>query len=75
MAGQAVQFAARFPGRAEPLLWQGTVTSEEAAYASMPYRLGLARQARDILKRADQATFPVADLGHDFAPSLGAGYG
>jgi tetratricopeptide (TPR) repeat protein len=52
LAGQAGAAAARYPGRAEPLLWQGIETSEEAAQASMIQKLGLARAARDILERA-----------------------
>ena len=52
LSAQAAQIAARYPGRAEPLLWQGIVTSEEAAQASMFQKLGLARSARDILEHA-----------------------
>ncbi len=63
LAGQAAQVAARYPGRAEPLLWQGIVTSEEAARASMLRQLGLARQARDILERAQAIDPSIADGG------------
>jgi tetratricopeptide (TPR) repeat protein len=52
LAAQAAQVVARYPGRAEPLLWQGIVTSEEAGMASMFQQLGLARSARDILNHA-----------------------
>lgn len=62
LADQAAQVAARYPGRAEPLLWQGIVTSEEAAQASMFQKLGLARSARDLLERA-RAIDPKAARG------------
>jgi tetratricopeptide (TPR) repeat protein len=52
LASQAAAVSARYPGHAEPLLWQGIVTSEEAGMASMFQQLGLARAARDILNRA-----------------------
>lgn len=63
LAGQAAQVAAHYPGRAEPLLWQGIVTSEEAARASMLHQLGLARQAREILERAQAIDPTIADGG------------
>ena len=63
LAAQAAQVAARYPGRAEPLLWQGIVTSEEAARASMLHQLGLARQARDILEHAQAIDPNIADGG------------
>lgn len=52
LAKQAAQVVARYPGHAEPLLWQGIVTSEEAGMANVFQQLGLARAARDILNRA-----------------------
>jgi tetratricopeptide (TPR) repeat protein len=52
LAEQASAVAARYPNRAEPLLWLGIVTSEEAARASIFRQLGFARSARDILQRA-----------------------
>jgi tetratricopeptide (TPR) repeat protein len=63
LAGQAAQVVARFPGRAEPLLWQGIVTSEEAARASVFRQLSLARSARDILERAQAIDPNIADGG------------
>lgn len=63
LAGQAAQVAARYPGRAEPLLWQGIVTSEEAARASVLHQLGLARQAREILERAQAIDATASDGG------------
>lgn len=63
LAAQAAQVAARFPGRAEPLLWQGIVTSEEAARASVFRQLGLAKAAKGILERAQAIDPNVADGG------------
>ncbi|WP_454883394.1 tetratricopeptide repeat protein [Sphingomonas oryzagri] len=53
LAQQAAGVAAKYPGRAEPLLWQGIVTSEEAGMTGAFRALGLARSARDILDRAE----------------------
>lgn len=63
LAVQAAQVAARYPGRAEPLLWQGIVVSEEAARANMFAQLGLARSARDILEKARAIDPNIADGG------------
>jgi tetratricopeptide (TPR) repeat protein len=49
---QAAQLVARYPGHAEPLLWEGIVVSEEANRANMFHQLGLANRARDLLERA-----------------------
>ncbi len=62
LAKQAAQVAARYPGRAEPLLWQGIVNSEEAAMASTFSKLGYATTARDILEKA-RAINPKAANG------------
>ncbi len=63
LAGQAAQVSARYPGRAEPLLWQGIVVSEEAARASVLKQLEFARSARDILERAQGIDPNIADGG------------
>lgn len=63
LAGQAAQVVAHYPNRAEPLLWQGIVVSEEAARASVLKQLGLARSARDILEHAQAVDPNVADGG------------
>ncbi|WP_209612794.1 hypothetical protein [Sphingomonas sp. PL20] len=63
LAQQAAQVAARFPGRAEPLLWQGIVTSEEAARATVFKQLGLATAARNILEKAKAIDPNIADGG------------
>lgn len=63
LAGQAAQVSARYPGHAEPLLWQGIVVSEEVARASVLRQLGFARSARDILEKAQSIDPNVADGG------------
>lgn len=72
LATQAAQVVAQYPGRAEPLLWQGIVTSEEAAQASVLKQLGLATAARDILQKAYKID-PLAEKG-GVAMSLGVLY-
>jgi tetratricopeptide (TPR) repeat protein len=52
LANQAAQIVARYPGKAEPLLWQGIVTSEQANRANFFHKLGLATRARDIIAHA-----------------------
>ena len=63
LAGEAAQVSARYPGRAEPLLWQGIVVSEDAARASVLRQLGFARSAREILEKAQGIDPNVADGG------------
>ncbi len=63
LARSAEQVVARYPGRAEPLLWYGIVTSEEAARASMLKQLGLANRARGILEQAQKIDPSIADGG------------
>lgn len=53
LAQQAALVAAKYPGHAEPLLWQGIVTSEEAGMTGAFRALSLARSARDILDKAE----------------------
>ena len=36
-----------------PLLWDGIITSEEAAMASLIHKLGLAVRARDLFEKAE----------------------
>lgn len=43
---------ARYPGRAEPLIWDGIVKSEEAGKAGGLEALGDAKQARQLFERA-----------------------
>lgn len=72
LATQAAAVVAKYPGRAEPLLWQGIVTSEEAAQASVFRQLGLATSARDILQKAAAIDARAANGG--VAMSLGVLY-
>lgn len=72
LAQQAAGVVTKYPGRAEPLLWQGIVTSEEAAQASVFRQLGLASSARDILEKARAIDPKAADGG--VAMSLGVLY-
>ncbi len=69
---QAQQVVQKYPGKAEPLLWEGIVVSEEAARASTFQQLGLATRARDILAKAYAINPRVADGGA--AMSLGVLY-
>ncbi|HSQ95035.1 MAG TPA: tetratricopeptide repeat protein [Croceibacterium sp.] len=52
LAQQAAMLVKKYPGRAEPLIWQGIVTSEQANRANIFHKLGLATRARDILTKA-----------------------
>lgn len=72
LAKQAAQLVARYPGKAEPLLWQGIVTSEQANRANIFHKLSLATKARDIIARA-YAIDPHAAKG-GAAMSLGVLY-
>ncbi|MCL6684486.1 tetratricopeptide repeat protein [Sphingomonas alba] len=69
---EAHQVTVKYPGKAEPLLWEGIVVSEEAARASTLKQLGLATRARDILAQAYAINPKVADGGA--AMSLGVLY-
>jgi len=72
LARQAAQVVARYPGQAEPLLWQGIVTSEQANRANIFHKLTLANKARDIIARAYAINPRVAHGGA--AMSLGVLY-
>jgi tetratricopeptide (TPR) repeat protein len=72
LSREADQVVARYPGQAEPLLWQGIVVSEQANRANFFHKLGLANRARNILARA-YAINPRAGNG-GAAMSLGVLY-
>lgn len=72
LAKTAAALVARYPGKAEPLVWQGIVTSEQANRANMFHKLALAKRARDILAKA-YAINPKA-AGGGAAMSLGVLY-
>jgi tetratricopeptide (TPR) repeat protein len=62
LSNQAAGIARRYPGRAEPLLWEGIVASEEAAMAHLFDRMGYAKTARKLFEQAE-AIDPTADNG------------
>lgn len=72
LADQAAQVSARWPGHAEPLLWQGIVVSEEAARASVFTQLGYAKKAKAILDKA--AAIDIKAENGGVAMSLGVLY-
>lgn len=72
LARQAAAVVARYPGKAEPLVWQGIIVSEQANRANFFHKLGLATRARAILERA-YAIDPKA-AGGGAAMSLGVLY-
>ena len=72
LAKSADAVVAKYPGRPEPLIWDGIVTSENAGMASMFSALGLAKRARDLLLKAEKIDPAALDAG---APtSLGVLY-
>ncbi|MFO0994996.1 MAG: tetratricopeptide repeat protein [Hyphomicrobiales bacterium] len=63
IAKQAAEIAVRYPGRAEPLIWEGIATSEEAGLASMLHAMTYAKEAKQILERADGIDPSALDAG------------
>ncbi len=51
---EAVTIVQRYPDRAEPLIWNGIVASEEAAIASIFTALGYAKDARALFEKAEK---------------------
>lgn len=51
---RAHQVTAKFPGRAEPLIWEGIITSTHAKYQSIFSAGGTAKAARDLLLAAEK---------------------
>jgi len=72
LSQQAALVVQKYPGRAEPLVWQGIVRSEQANRANFFHKLGLATEARDILAKAYSIDPKAADGGA--AMSLGVLY-
>jgi len=72
LAKDAATTVARYPGKAEPLLWQGIVVSEQANRANIFHKLGLAGRARDLIAKAYAIDPKAADGGA--AMSLGVLY-
>jgi tetratricopeptide (TPR) repeat protein len=72
LAQQAALVVQKYPGKAEPLVWQGIVTSEQANRANFLHKLGLATKARNILAKAYSINPKAEDGGA--AMSLGVLY-
>lgn len=72
LANQAALLVDKYPGRVEPMIWDGIVTSEEAGMASMLHAMGYAKKAKKILENAYRIDRKALDAG---APtSLGVLY-
>jgi tetratricopeptide (TPR) repeat protein len=72
LAKRAAGVVQKYPGRAEPLIWEGIVTSEEAGMAGTLSALGYAKTARAVLEQAYEKDPAALDAG---APtSLGVLY-
>ena len=72
LANFTASLVQKYPGRAEPLIWQGIVTSEEAGMANTLSAMGYAKTAKAILEEAYQKDPAALDAG---APtSLGVLY-
>jgi tetratricopeptide (TPR) repeat protein len=56
----AAEIAARYPGRAEPLVWEGIVYSSHAGVAGLA-ALGYAKEARALLLKAESIDPDVLD--------------
>ena len=54
LQARAHQVTAKFPGRAEPLIWEGIITSTHAKYQSVFSAGGTAKAARDLLLAAEK---------------------
>lgn len=72
LAGQAEAFVASYPGRAEPLIWQGIVLSTYAGAKGGLGALGLVKDARKSLEKALEID-PTALQGSAYT-SLGSLY-
>jgi tetratricopeptide (TPR) repeat protein len=72
LGAKAAAVSAKYPGHAEPLMWEGIVRSEEAAVASTFKKLSYATKARDLLVKGFKLD-PHAGKG-GLAMSLGVLY-
>lgn len=54
LQNKAHQVTEKFPGRAEPLIWEGIITSTHAKYQSIFSAGGTAKKARDLLLAAEK---------------------
>lgn len=72
LGAKAAAVSAKYPGHAEPLMWEGIVRSEEVAVASTFKKLSYATKARDLLIKGFKLD-PHAGKG-GLAMSLGVLY-
>lgn len=72
LADQANALVAKFPTRAEPLIWDGIITSSAAGIAGGLDALSLVKKARDMLEKAEQ--LDAKALEGSAATSLGSLY-
>jgi tetratricopeptide (TPR) repeat protein len=72
LAAEAAALAAQYPNRAEPLIWDGIVTSSEAKYADGLGALGLAKDSREMFEKAGRIDYRAVDGA--VPTSLGALY-
>jgi len=72
LAKFAASLVQKYPGRVEPLIWEGIVTSEEAGMASTLSAMGYAKSAKAVLEQA-YAKNPAA-LNAGAPTSLGVLY-
>lgn len=63
LALRADALVARYPGRAEPLIWSGIITSERASLTWGLSALNLAARARDALLEAERIDAKALDAG------------
>ncbi|MGO8918454.1 MAG: tetratricopeptide repeat protein [Stellaceae bacterium] len=72
LADEAARIVNRYPDRAEPLIWDGIVTSSEAKFAGPFSALGFAKRAREMFDRAGRVDYRAVDGA--VPTSLGALY-
>ena len=58
LANFTASLVQKYPGRAEPLIWQGIVTSEEAGMANTLSAMGYAKTQRPFSKKPIRRTRP-----------------
>jgi tetratricopeptide (TPR) repeat protein len=72
LADAASGVTARYPNRAEPIIWEGVIASSEARYAGPFGALGFAKRARDLFEKAGRLDYSALDGA--VPTSLGALY-
>ena len=63
LARFAASLVTKYPGRLEPLIWQGIVTSEEAGMANPLSAMNYANKAKTILEKAYRMDPAAMDAG------------